>query len=152
MTAPHPDVVAKALDHLADRSGPLATEYRWLYPSASTRTNRGPSTGGGNTHEDGSPTNLSDLLASTSFVRGKITSAGICVLEAVNQIHRAMALLDEVKSAIDKGAPIQPTLHERAVEHPADKGDVRRARQAQVRRNERMSDRVLPWSAEEVTG
>jgi hypothetical protein len=152
MSAPHPDTIAKALHHLGSQSVFLSDEYRWLYPSAHNRTARGSVSRGGTTHEDGSPSNVSDLLAATSSNRRDITNAGIAILEAVSDIHRAVILLGHVRESIDHTAPVEASVHERAVEHPADRGDVQRARAAQKRRERRMDGKVLPWSADEVTG
>lgn len=151
MTAPNPDIIEKALDHIADRAGPIARTYGQLYPSAWGRTVR-DSAGGSTKHEDGSPSGVSDLLQATAYQRSCITRAGVAILQAVNELHRAQAALDDAWAAIDRTAPPETERHERTYEKPATVAEVKQARKYQDRRSKRADDPTRPWQRDEVTG
>jgi hypothetical protein len=139
LSAPKPDVI----ERLADKA------QANLYPSAFGRAQHG----GGERVKTSSEPNLGDLMVGgVAAVRRDVEDAASQLFEAYRRVELAQARLNDAASRIDSKAPVTAEQHERAIAHPADRGDVERAKKAQGRRASRAMARRLPWSREEVSG
>jgi hypothetical protein len=149
MSAPPPDLIERLIADSQAHLRQAATDYAYLYGCAHQRGNSGQ----GERVSASSTPDLSDLMGGqVGGIRRDLEDCAKALFNQNRQIQIARARLNDAASRIDKAMPIEPEKHERAVEHPADKGDVNRAKQAQKRRLQRMTERVLPWSRDEVMG
>lgn len=154
----------------------LADEYRWLEPSAFSRAQRGAGDGGGRTSSqrcnrcDGTGQGKSpgtrcgecggagsfaitddrvgDQVVATERYRVKLRHAVREVAEARNRLLGALADLRDAAAMLEPRA-MAPDPLARAIPHPADRGDLARAKAAQERRLAR-AQRSGDWS--EVVG
>lgn len=144
MTAPRPDQVQALLDDIVHTARGLGATYRWLEPSAHQRPRHGAherSSGGGTS-------DIADEVAATSAVRGRIEWAARNVMDARNRLLTAQAALNDASNLLDP-REAGPSVEERSLPHPADRGDLDRARKAQARRQDR-AEASGDWA--EVTG
>ena len=149
MSAPKPEVIERLADRAQANLHKAVFDYGYLYPSAFTRSRHG----GGERVATSDEPNLSDLMVGdVAAIRRDVESAARELFEAYRRVEIAQARLNDAASRIDSKAPITVDPHERAIAHPADRGDVDRARKAQVRRTGRATGKRFPWSREEVSG
>ncbi len=149
MSAPKPEIIERLAEMSQANLHKAVFDYGYLFPSAYSRSRRG----GGERVANSDEPNLSDLMVgSVAAIRRDIESAAIELYKAFQCVEIAQARLNDAASRMDSRAVIEPEQHERAVSHPADRGDVERAKKAQTRRAGRALNRRLPWSREEVSG
>lgn len=137
------DDIVQVVEQGGTNGIPLLEEYRWLEPNAHIRPKRGTAerSSGGGEHD------VSDEVAATAAVRGRIEWAARNVVDARNRLLSAVAALNDAVKLLDP----PPTIdrHERSLPHPADRGDLARARDAKERREKRAR---LSGDWDEVTG
>lgn len=145
MDIPKPDVLDGFLDDVIHSVGQIRELYRWAEPDAFRRPKHGSVelVSGGGAKPDSA-----DLLASTERYRRLIRHSAREVEDARNRLQGAVSDLNDALMLLEPPPSLDgPDV--RFLEHPADSGDVRRAREAQKRRNAR-ARRTGDWS--EVTG
>ena len=75
-------------------------------------------------------------MGSTAAVRSRVESAAKSVYRALADLERAQAALNDAGVLIDRGAgPVAREEH--TIPHPANRGDLERAKKAQARRQGR---------------
>jgi hypothetical protein len=142
---PRPDLLEEFLGDIEHTVSMVREAYRWAYPNAYSRPKRGQTertSGGGS----GDPTG--DVVASTERYRVKLRHAVREVQDARNRLMGAQIDLNDALMMLEPEQSVDPV--ERSLEHPANKGDLARARKAQAKRAERA--KKTPWGSEEVTG
>lgn len=77
---------------------------------------------------------VGSALLATSGHRRHIETAAKSIFQALNYLERAQAALNDASTILDRGNQDAPLREERTLDHPADKGDLNRARSAQGRR------------------
>jgi hypothetical protein len=149
LSAPDPSVIERLAVITQANLHKAVFDYSYLYPSAFDRARHG----GGERVSTGAEPDLSDLMVgNVSAVRRDLEQAARELFEAVRRIEIAQARLNDAASRLDQQMPVEAEQHERAIAHPADRGDVERAKKAQGRRLARMVNRAAPWSRDEVVG
>ncbi|HEV8065629.1 MAG TPA: hypothetical protein VGP46_12380, partial [Acidimicrobiales bacterium] len=104
--------------------------YRWAYPNAYERPSRGHSerTSGGGTSDP-----VAGQAAASEKFRRKLRHALREVNEARNRLLGGQADLNDALNLLDAD-PLPLDTHERDLVHPANRGDLARAKAAQQRR------------------
>lgn len=149
MSAPDPSVIRKLTKAAENHLSQLRTDYAFLFPSGYSVSR----TGGGDKIVTKNRSDTSSLMTGdVSRFCSHIEATAKSIFEAERLIMVARNNLASASNLLDKRVTVEPAIEERALPHPADQGDLRRAQQAQKRRRERMLTAKLPWSAEEVTG
>lgn len=149
MSAPDPSVIRKLTKAAENHLSQLRTDYAFLFPSGYSVSR----TGGGDKIVTKNRSDTSSLMVGdVSKFCGHVEASAKAIFEAERLIMVARNHLASASDLLDKRRPVELTPEERALPHPADQGDLRRAHQAQRRRSERMTESRLPWSHEEVTG
>lgn len=137
MSVPRPDHLDAFLDDVIHDVEQVRELYRWLQPSAFERPRRGASerTAGGGEHD------LSDEVVATERVRVLIRHAVREVMDGRNRLAGAKADLNDAQVRLDP----EPTVdrHERSLPHPADRGDLERARANQQKRLDRAEGKPI---------
>lgn len=115
-------------------------DYRWLYASGYTK----PHAANG---QLGAPPEM--LVGGAATARHQLIRAAEALDDALDDVLRSAASLVKIETVIDKNATpggIDPELPE------ASTAEVRRAEQAQRRRDDRALPGGAPWMNDEVTG
>ena len=141
---PSPEQLDRLLGDIEDDCRKLRDLWRWAHPDAFRR----PKHGSRDVVSGGSTSDVADSVVATESFRTKIRHASREMVDARTRIHGAVADLNDALGLLDP--PPGPEVADvRFLPHPADKGDVRRAQQAQSRRNARAA---ASGDYSEVTG
>jgi hypothetical protein len=151
VSAPNPDVIQRLVNDTRAKLLTVTVDYGFLYSSAWEKPRGGD---GGERVATHAEPDLSDLMmGDVATIRRYIEESAAELFKAHRQVQVAEARLNDVASMLDRRKPVVPEVaNERAIDRPADAGDIGRARKAQVRRRDRANRRVLPWSKDETTG
>lgn len=146
MDIPSPEILEGFLGDIEHTTGMVREAYRWAYGNAYSKPKRGQTertSGGG-----GSSDPTGDVVAATERYRVKLRHAAREIQDARNRLLGAQADLNDALVMLEPPQSVDPV--ERSLEHPANKGDLERARKAKARREERA--KTSPFGADEVTG
>ena len=147
MSAPVPGVISRPTSVSVNHLQQCAYDYGFLYPSAYTKRRDGV----GERVATRDDPDLSDfMVGEIAAYRRDIEAAARAMFEAERRIQIAQARLNDAALRMEARTTLEPEQHERAIAHPADAGDVKRATKAHFRLNERAVRRVFPWSRGEV--
>ena len=149
MSAPNPEVIERLVDSLRVELLKVNFDYGGLYSVAYARPRVADQVK--TAHRLGADLS-SSVVGDAAALRRCIHDAAESMFRAYREVQHAQARLNDLMATIDSRRPAEPEQHERAIAHPADRGDVRRAEAAQQRRAQRLADRQPPWARDEVTG
>ncbi|WP_298330381.1 hypothetical protein [Haloactinopolyspora sp.] len=149
MSAPDPAVIERLADALRAEILKVNFDYGGLYSVAYARPRVADEVK--TAHQVGGDLS-SEVVGDSAALRRCMHDAAESMFRAFREIQHAQARLNDLMARIDKRRPVEPEQHERAIAHPADRGDVRRAEAAQQRRAQRLADRQPPWARDEVAG
>lgn len=141
---PTPDQLNRDLADIVASAPRVRDGWRWAHPDAYRR----PKHASAEIVSGGSPPELDATVASTAHYRSLLRNAAKAVLSARNDMLRAEACLNDAMALLDP-PPTSEAADVRFLQHPADRGEVERARAAQGRRLAR-AERTGDWA--EVTG
>lgn len=125
-------VIDKVLMDVKRRATHVGLDYRWLHGTAYERPKRG-----GSDRRSSDVSDVASVVAGTVPVRRHIEEAAKAIFRALRELERAQAELNDAATLLDRGMTVEPNRDERTLDHPADRGDLARARKAQERRNAR---------------
>ncbi len=149
MSAPDPSILSRLAQVHEANLAKAVQDYTYLYSCAYSRASHGD----GERVSTGATPDVSGLLiGSVGSVKHHLQRSARSLFRAEREIQGALADLSAAMTTLDDKRPLSVEQHERAIAHPADRGDVDRAHKAQARRAVRMDRRTLPWSREEVCG
>jgi len=130
VSLPSPDQLQAFLDDAAHAIKKLGPEFRWLHPNAYSRPKRGTGERRGGDRYD-----AANEVAATAGYRGRLEWAARNVVDARNRLFSAVAALNDAVAMIEPPAAVEQL--ESALPHPANRGDIARAKEAQERRRAR---------------
>ena len=149
MSAPNPEVIERLVDSLRVELLKVNFDYGGLYSVAWQRPRVADQVK--TAHRLGADL-AGEMHGDPAVLRRCVHDAAESLFRAYREVQHAQARLNDLMATIDSRRPAEPEQHERAVPHPADRGDLRRAEAAQKRRAQRLADRQPPWARDEVTG
>jgi len=141
---PRPKQLDPYLDDIVHAVGLIRDAYRWAWPDAFRR----PKHAAQDAVSGGAPSDVADLVIATSRFRARVAGAAHSVAEARQRLQRAVADLNDAMALLEP-PPTAEVADVRCLPHPADRGDIARAREAQERRRLR-AVRTGDW--DEVIG
>lgn len=128
---PTPAQLESYLASIQDSIPMVRDGFRWAAPDTHRRPKHGIERVRGGGRSD-----VADLVSGTDRYRTYVETASRSVVEADNALHRAIAALNDALALLEP-PPGPEVADARLLEHPADTGDVARARAAQWRREQR---------------
>lgn len=129
---PTPDQMASLADDIAYDAGRLTDTWRWALGDAYRR----PRHGEGAHVRGGDLEDVAGVVASTERYRSLLRRAAEDVAVARDRLRGALGDLEAAMRLLEP-PPGPEAADVRLLPHPADRGDVRRATEAQARRLER---------------
>lgn len=149
MSAPSPDVIGRLIEDMRSKLLTVNVDYGFLFSSAWQKSRHGE----GGRVATGHDPDLSDLMiGDVDAIRRYVRQSANELFQAYRKVQIAQARLNDVASVLDSRMPVVPEQLQEAITHPADRGDVERAKKAQDRRQDRATNRATPWARDEVSG
>lgn len=144
-TIPPPEQLEGFLGDIEEAVGQLRVVWRWAYPNAYRR----PTHGSADVVSGGEAPDVADVVAATERFRVHLRSAGRHVRNCRNEILGALNEVRDAMPLLDTREVTPEVADVRFIPHPADRGDLARAKAAQGRRKKR-AEASGDWG--EVTG
>lgn len=137
---PTPEKLNAFLDDIVHAAGTIRGHYRTAEPNTFSRPKHGSLAEKLST---GSASDLADLVGMMDRYRRLVRHAAREVVDARNRLYGAVSDLNDALRLLDP-PPMPEETVERLLPHPADRGDVRRAKEAQKKRLQR-AQRTGDW-------